>query len=165
MPTDDRVTLYPNRHDRLRAVRAGTTIPASISRGAFDQIVDLKTRGYSFTEIARDVPEVLSPAGAHVAFRQALDAMQPVTFCASDPRRPFDGRPGAPAWTPAGSTLVDTLRPLERPSKEECERIITTELRAAGVADGCKCWTRDKHGTIILAGNLWCPLCNNPKST
>lgn len=104
----DTVHLHPNRHDRLRAERNGTTIPETIPRSTLELVADLKSRGYSFHEIAQELPELLSSDGAHVALLEAI----------RQPRAPFDGLPGAPAWTPASTTLAGKLRPLERPTSD-----------------------------------------------
>lgn len=117
-PNTDPVRLTINRHDRLRAATYGHALPTHLSRSVLARVLDLRAKGLTFADVADRVPEVLSPGGAHIAFRDALHI-----FRASSPhpvnlRRPFDGRPSAPAWTPARSDLAATLRPLERPAED-----------------------------------------------
>lgn len=109
--TDDRpmIRLRPKPHEWAIAMQRGDALPTEVSIYTARHVCNLRAQGLTFADIPRRAPETLSPTGAFFTFRTALEHLTANTH-----RKPLDGRPGAPAWTPATSSLAATLRPTER---------------------------------------------------
>lgn len=108
------VKLHPAAHDWAASMSRGEDLPDEVSQDTLDAVLRLKATGHKFSEISREAPECLSTSGAHLVFKTALRQM--TARALNGPRRPFDGKPQPPAWTPSGSRLAAELRPTERPT-------------------------------------------------
>lgn len=101
------------RVDHTGLERPGQTVPTEVTIDVARRVTEARGDGARFSDVARLVPETLSPSGAHAVYIAALRHFTSVI--SRNRRHPFDGKTHAPAWTPARSPLATKLRATDRP--------------------------------------------------